>query len=74
MNWVLIIITFYQPHADIRITEMETNGPEDCLARMTVIEQKWEAEKDADFKYNMRCERRGSDANKSQHEDPVLRY
>ena len=60
MKWILIIITFYQPHVKAVITEIEFNSPSECMDQMALYEMAWK-NADKDFHYRMSCTAREED-------------
>jgi len=54
MKWILIIITFYQPHVEVKITEIEFDSPSECMDEMALYEMAWK-NADENFHYRMSC-------------------
>lgn len=58
MEWILILVTFYQPNVEIKITEIEFETSRECLATMEKYEEEFIRAADEQFSWHMRCERR----------------
>ena len=61
MKWLLIIVTFYNPHVDLKIVEIEVDTQEQCLSRMAYYMELFDNQDDA-FGYTMRCEEVGDES------------
>jgi hypothetical protein len=66
LKWVLIITTFYAPHAPIAITEQFVHSEQACYEKMRSYEERFDAAAkasvelglNAGFGYTMRCAKR----------------
>ena len=57
MKWFLVIITFYQPHAQIQVQDVEMPSEQVCWETLRKFDDAWNG-KDTNFHYSMTCEQR----------------
>jgi hypothetical protein len=58
VNWILIMVTFYDPNVKILITEIEFPTSEACLTTMAKYEKQFEDANDPKLNWSIRCEKK----------------